>query len=69
LIPPQDPVYQNQLAFVPNPPPVMLSVELEPEQIREGVPEAVVASIELEDNITEVLIQSVELHKPSARIK
>lgn len=63
--PPQDAVYQSQLAPVPNAPPVIDKVEL-PEQIEAGVEAAEPGEVEMELIDIVVLTQIVVLQSPSA---
>ena len=67
--PPQDPVYQFQLAEVPRLPPVIPRLDCKPEQIVEGIAVAEVAETESELKVTVIVTQDVEPHKPSALTK
>ena len=64
--PPQEAVYQNQLAPAPKVPPLTVSVEADPEQIAEG--RAVIEPAMTEFAFIEIVIlaQGVVLQLPSA---
>ena len=64
-VPPQVPLYQLQTEPTPNDPPVSNKVVDDPEHIVDGVPDAIVAGVELVFNVILVLIQFVVLHNPS----
>jgi hypothetical protein len=65
-VPPQDDVYQNQLAPVPKLPPDTERVEDEPPLIAEGEADADVDEVELLSKSIKVLKHDVVLHCPSA---
>ena len=65
-VPPQEPVYQTQLALVPKLPLVTVKVEVAPEQIAEGFDVAVVGATDGVFRVTVVFTQLVVLQSPAA---
>ena len=65
-VPPQEPVYQTQLALVPKLPLVTVKVEVAPEQIAVGFDVAVVGATDGVFRVTVVFTQLVVLQSPAA---
>ena len=66
-VPPQEPVYQTQLALVPKLPLVTVNVEVAPEQIFVGFDVAVVGARDGALSVTVVFTQPVVLQSPAAQ--
>ena len=65
-VPPQEPVYQTQLALVPKLPLVTVNVEVAPEQIFVGFDVAVVGATDGVLRVTVTVAHVVELQSPTA---
>ena len=65
-VPPQEPVYQTQLALVPKLPLVTVNVEMDPEQIFVGFDVAVVGATDGVLRVTVTLAHVVVLQSPTA---
>ena len=65
-VPPQDPVYQTQFAFVPKLPLVTVNVEVEPEQISVGFDVPVVGATDGVLWVTVTFVHVVVLQSPTA---
>ena len=65
-VPPQEPVYQTQLALVPILPLVTVKVEVKPEQISVGLEVAVVGATDEVLCVTVTVAQVVVLQSPTA---